>query len=109
MLFREYALKIIEIAQLSNKCKEELLNNVFDIFVFNDNTIIINDTINLAKLQKIVENVRKTLLDLYLNCERMHKEAIELFKVIKEYLAFSNNKNQISMLDNLIQEELTKK
>ena len=39
----------------------------------------------------------------------MHKEAIELFKVIKEYLAFSNNKNQISMLDNLIQEELTKK
>ena len=28
MLFREYALKIREIAQLSNKCKEELLNNV---------------------------------------------------------------------------------
>ena len=70
--------------------QNRLLKIIDELFVFSLNPVtkrkevVVNPTLDEAKLQSIVENTRKIIVNLYINCEDDFLKGLELFEAIVE-------------------------
>ena len=89
-LFKDYAenlKKMMRIAEANQKAVIGILDNIFEWVKKDDNTTVITLKSDLTekKLDDIVSEVRKRILELYYTCEKDFKDALQIFEaIIKE-------------------------
>jgi hypothetical protein len=117
-LFMEYAKNIKTMIQSASNKQSELLSVINDLFIFvNDpysdkKKIRVNPTLNEDKLQKIVENTRGIIIELYVKCELDYVENLKVYEAIVESKILETTKKQIENLEkkaNIIVDETSKK
>jgi hypothetical protein len=104
-LFSSYANHIKNMIETTKKNQEELLGVIDALFVYSKNPttnkthIRINPSLTEELLQKIVNDTRKLIIKLYINCEKDYAKGINLFQTIIEDRIAQTTKNQITELN----------
>jgi len=104
-LFKKYAQQIIDM-QKTTKANQDLLLPIIDqLFVFSVNPetdrkkVVINPLVTQESLQGIVENTRKIIVQLYLQCEEDFMKALQIFEAIVANQIQETTEKQISALE----------
>lgn len=103
-LFIKYAENIKNMIKSASVNQSKLLTVINDIFTYvNDpNTgkrkIRINPKLNEDSLQKIIDNTRKIIIDLYVKCETDYLNGIKLYEAIVETQILKTTEKQIENL-----------
>jgi hypothetical protein len=110
-LFFDYATHINTMMNKAEANQSKLLIELKKIFIFginpttNKKQAVINPALTELILQGIVENVRKIIKELYINCEIDFLKGLKLFESIVDSTTFGTTEGQINEL-NRQQEEL---
>jgi len=105
VLFKKYAQSIKYMIQDASTKQNELLNGINNLFTFvidpktKTQQIRVNPHLNEAILQKTVEDTRKTIVELYINCEKDYVTSVKLYEAIVESKILETTKNQIKNLE----------
>ena len=120
-LFTDYADNIKNMIQKATIKQKELLEIINQLFSFvvdpynNKKKVRVNPKLTDEMLQKMIENSRKIIMELYINCELDYINGIKLYEAIVESKILETTKEQINSLqkesDKIIQQtsDLTKK
>ena len=87
-LFSKYAENIQRMLKKTKVTQEKLLNFIDQLFEFDINSqtnkpeIIIKKSLTESKLDVLAEEIRKTIIDLYINCEIDFSEGLKIFEAI---------------------------
>jgi hypothetical protein len=91
----------------------ELLKIIDKLFIFVNNSqtekkeIVISPSLNEKKLQEIVEDARKIIVNLYLTCEEDFVKGLDIFEAIVETQIKETSLSQISQLEKALDETLS--
>ena len=98
-LFVDYAANLKQMIKAVNKKQQQLLAQINKIFVYTQSGLIkINPELTEQSLQKVVDETRNIIIDLYLKCEADFVEGVKLYEAMVESLIFNSTKNQIESL-----------
>ena len=122
-LFSDYANHIKSMIQKTEISHNKLLEIIDKIFVIKlDSEIIENIDVNTEKynkkvninpkltdetLQEIIDETRKIILNLYLNCEEDFNKGLEIFEAIVENQIIMTSKEQINELQKLTEKAVS--
>ena len=104
-LFELYANNLKNMTERVNKKQEELLIIINKIFIYvidpitKKNIIRIHTELNEDELQNIVDETRKLIIELYLNCETDFVEGVKIYEAIVEGKIFNITQNHIKTLE----------
>jgi hypothetical protein len=99
-LFEEYANNLKLMIKSVNKKQDKLLDIINKLFIYNKkNTIRINPELNMETLQKIVEETRNLIIELYLKCESDFVEGVKIWEAIVESQVFDTTQKHIVQLE----------
>jgi hypothetical protein len=110
-IFTDYADHIKTMMINTNKNQDKLLDILDEIFIYDvdpktkKKRIIINTNITETKLQKIVEETRDLIINLYLTCEKEFMEGLKSFQAIVNNQMMDTTMGQISNLEGWEEEE----
>ena len=113
-LFYEYAQHIKKMLSKTENAQAELLKIIDKLFVFGTNPetgtkqVIINPSLTEVKLQKIVDETRKIIVNLYLTCEEDFIKGLDIFEAIVETQIKETSISQIKQLEKALDETLSK-
>jgi hypothetical protein len=60
-------------------------------------------------LQKLIEECRENIVDLYIHCEEDFIEGINIYEAIVEDILFKTTKNQLNSLQDILEKMYTTK
>jgi hypothetical protein len=109
-LFKDYALTLQKMVRKSNKVQGDLLSVINDIFIYDidpkteKKLIRVNPTLTEEKLQVLVVNTRKTIIDYYVTCETDFTTGVKLYEAIVETQIRMTTESQLKELDNVSRE-----
>jgi hypothetical protein len=112
-LFYEYAQHIKKMLSKTENTHAELLKIIDKLFIFVNNSqtekkeIVISPSLNEKKLQEIVEDARKIIVNLYLTCEEDFVKGLDIFEAIVETQIKETSLSQISQLEKALDETLS--
>jgi len=112
-LFYEYAQHIKKMLSKTENTQSELLKIIDKLFVFGNNPetgsnqVVINPSLTELKLQKIVDETRKIIVNLYLSCEEDFIKGLYIFEAIVETQIKETSLSQIQQLENALDESLS--
>ena len=104
-LFRDYANHIKKMMQTANNNQNKLINLIDELFIFSLNPetglkeIIINKKLTDERLQKVVEETREIIINLYLQCETDFLTGLKIFEAIVEKKIKDTSEAQIANLE----------
>jgi len=113
-LFYEYAQHIKKMLNKTEIVQAELLKIIDKLFVFGTNPetgskqVVINPSLTEVKLQKIVDETRKIIVNLYLTCEEDFIKGLDIFEAIVESQIKETSIHQIKQLEKALDETLSK-
>ena len=87
-LFSQYAENIQIMLNKTKVTQEKLLNFIDELFEFDLNPqtnkpeIVIKKSLTETRLDVLAEDIRKTIIDLYINCELGFSEGLKIFEAI---------------------------
>jgi hypothetical protein len=105
-LFNQYATHIKNMLDNAEQNKKQLLDIIDTLFVFsldkNTNTkrVVINPMLNDNTLQKLIDNTRKIIIQLYVKCEEDYTIGLHIFEAIVENQILQTTIKQIDNLKN---------
>ena len=111
-LFAEYAEHIKTMMKTTTSNQNKLLNIIDELFVFSLNPltkqkeVVINPELDETKLQKIVEQTRKIIVNIYIRCEDDFLKGLELFEAIVEKQIKDTSQEQIKELEKTVEETI---
>jgi len=111
-LFKEYADHINKMMETTEQNQNKLLTQVDRLFVFNVNPITnarevtIMPNLTDIELQKIVEDTRKIIIDLYIKCETDFLTGLEIFEAIVEKQIMDTSQVQMQELQKIVDAKL---
>jgi hypothetical protein len=97
----------------TENAQTELLKIIDKLFVFGNNPetgfkqVVINPSLTELKLQKIVDETRKIIVNLYLSCEEDFIKGLDIFEAIVERQIKETSLSQIQQLENALNETLS--
>jgi hypothetical protein len=103
-LFVKYANNIKSMIQNAARNQNKLLEVINQLFTivtdpYSGNRVIrVNPKLTDELLQRVVENTRKYIINLYVKCETDYVEGVKLFEAIVESKILETTKNQITKL-----------
>lgn len=106
VLFVKYANNIQNMIQTAASNQQKLLSVINNLFTFvvdpytKKKKIKVNSKLTDASLQKIVEQTRKLIVNLYVNCEMQYVNGVKLYEAIVESKILETTDNQIQNLTN---------
>jgi hypothetical protein len=112
-LFKTYADHVKKMMATTEENQNKLLDQIDKLFVFNANPITnerevtINSHVTDIELQKIVEETRKIIIDLYITCETDFLTGLEIFEAIVEKQIMDTSQVQMSELQRIIDNKLS--
>jgi len=104
-LFQEYALVLQKMVQKSNSVQSELLNVINTLFIYDIDPkterklVRVNPSLTEDKLQILVVNTRKTIIDYYVTCETDFTKGVKLYETIVETQIGITTQSQLVSLD----------
>jgi len=110
-LFSDYATNILELIAVSEKHYTKLLKILEKIFTdsidpeTNEKKFTIKPNIKDNDLKDIIDETRKTILELYTSCEIKFVKGLEIYKSIVDLLYLDKTKRQLAALDKAEEEE----
>jgi len=113
-LFYEYAQHIKKMLKKTEKVQDELLKIIDKLFVFGTDSetgkkqVVISPTLTEVKLQNIVDETRKIIVNLYLTCEEDFVKGLDIFEAIVETQIKETSISQIKQLEKTLDETLSK-
>lgn len=111
-LFYEYAEHIKKMLIKTEKAQADLLKIIDQLFIYVENSetnvkeIVINPQLNERKLDVIVENARKIIVDIYLSCEEDFVKGLDIYEAIVETQIKETSLSQIDQLEKALDETL---
>jgi hypothetical protein len=111
-LFKQYADHINKMMETTEQNQNKLLTQIDRLFVFNVNPITnarevtIMPNLTDIELQKIVDDTRKIIIDLYIKCETDFLTGLEIFEAIVEKQIMDTSRVQIQELQNIVDAKL---
>lgn len=112
-LFYEYAQHIKKMLKKTELVQAELLKIIDKLFVFGTNPetekkeVVISPDLTEGKLQNLVEETRKIIVNLYLNCEEDFVKGLDIFEAIVESQIKETSISQIEQLEKSLYETLS--
>jgi hypothetical protein len=109
-LFSNYANHIKTMMSNTTTNRDKLISTLDKIFVYYKNPIskdveiIINPELNDKKLDIIISETRKTIVDLYIQCEKDYITGLEIFESIVEKQIMDTSIQQVKQLEEDINE-----
>jgi hypothetical protein len=100
-LFVAYALNIKEMIQRAVDTQQVLLQVIDKLFKISDGKIRIHPDLTDDVLQKAVENARKIIIDLYVQCEEDYVKGLKIYESIVETKILDTTPNQIKTFENM--------
>lgn len=103
-LFYEYASHIKNMLEKSETNQNKLMQILDELFVVRINSetgkkqIVINPKLNDSKLNILIAETRKLIIDLYISCEEDFIKGIQIFEAIVDNQILQTTVNQISQL-----------
>ena len=113
-LFYQYAMNIKEMILNTNENQNELLTVLFQIFKFvvdpysGEKKVRINPSLTENLLNKLTEQTRRLIIELYVKCEEDYVKGVKLFEAIVESKIMETTQKQLSNLEETM-ENLTNK
>jgi hypothetical protein len=104
-LYIEYANNIRDMIQTASNNQHKLLTIINELFIFVDDPysdkkkIRVNPKLNENSLQKIVEQTREIIIELYVKCELDFVNGIKIYEAIVESKILETTKKQIENLE----------
>ena len=104
-LFYKYAMNIKEMILNTNENQNELLSILFQIFKFvidpytGDKKVRINPNLTDELLNKLTEQTRRLIIELYVKCEEDYVKGIKLFEAIVESKIIDTTQKQLNSLE----------
>jgi hypothetical protein len=104
-LYIEYANNIRDMIQTASNNQQKLLTIINELFIFVDDPysdkkkIRVNPKLNETMLQKIVEQTREIIIELYVKCELDFVNGIKIYEAIVESKILETTKKQIENLE----------
>ena len=85
-LFNDYAEKVRDMMSTTQKNKEQLVKVLGELFSKNlvdgYDVVRISDELTEEKLDKLISETREIIINMYLECEKNFKEALNIFDAI---------------------------
>jgi len=110
-LMNQYAENIKQMVQRIDSIQKKflsILNKVFVVSIVEDDpTIRISHSLTESKLQKLIEECRENIVDLYIHCEEDFVEGINIYEAIIEDILFKTTKTQIHSLQEILEKIYT--
>jgi len=108
-LYAENITHMIRRIELIQKKFLSILNQVFVIVNEDDDDSMIRISHSLTedKLQKLIEECRENIVDLYIHCEEDFIEGINIYEAIIEDILFKTTKSQILSLHQILEKIYT--
>jgi len=104
-LFKKYATHLKKMMSTANKGQKELIGFLDKIFVWqkkgDQSDITIQPDLNETKLETLTSEIREKIINLYFNCEKDFKEAVNIFVAI---ISERNLKNTQLKTENMEQQ-----
>lgn len=113
-LFYEYAQHIKKMLKKTEIVQGELLKVIDKLFVFGTDpetgtkSVVISPSLTEVKLQSLVDETRKIILNLYLTCEEDFVKGLDIFEAIVETQIKETSISQIKELEKTLDETLSK-
>jgi hypothetical protein len=111
-LFKDYADHINKMMETTESNQNKLLSQIDKLFVFNVNPITnarevtIMPNLTDIDLQKIVEDTRQIIIDLYIKCETDFLTGLEIFEAIVEKQIMDTSQVQMQELQKIVDAKL---
>jgi hypothetical protein len=112
-LFVKYAENLRSMIHSVNEKQDELLSIINKLFVYivdpvtKKDVIRVNPELARDDLQKIIEETREVIIELYLNCETEFAEGVKIYEAIVESQIFDTTQKHIEQLEK-VRDKLTK-
>jgi len=111
-LFKEYADHINKMMKTTEDNQNKLLSQIDKLFVFNVNPVTNAREVTIVPnltdidLQKIVEETRNIIIDLYITCETDFLTGLEIFEAIVEKQIMDTSQVQMQELQKIVDRKL---
>ena len=111
-LFKDYADHINKMMETTQDNQNKLLSQIDKLFVFNVNPITNAREVTIVSnltdidLQKIVEETRNIIIDLYIKCETDFLTGLEIFEAIVEKQIMDTSQVQMQELQKIVDRKL---
>ena len=111
-LFKDYAEHIKKMMETTEDNQNKLLSQIDKLFVFNVNPITNAREVTIVPnltdidLQKIVEETRNIIIDLYIKCETDFLTGLEIFEAIVEKQIMDTSQVQMQELQKIVDRKL---
>jgi len=111
-LFKDYADHIKKMMETTEDNQNKLLSQIDKLFVFNVNPITNAREVTIVPnltdidLQKIVEETRNIIIDLYIKCETDFLTGLEIFEAIVEKQIMDTSQVQMQELQKIVDRKL---
>lgn len=103
-LFSQYASQVKTMMETANSSQDKLLGILDELFAFsfdkveNKKKVIINPSLNETGLQKLVDDARGIIVDLYINCENDFVDCLKTYEAIVEAQMLRTTQKQLDSL-----------
>jgi hypothetical protein len=113
-LMQKYGENIKQMTLKIEIIQKKFLDILNQVFVTVDNyedkqQVRISHTLTETKLQKLIEECRENIVDLYIHCEKDFIEGINIYEAIIEDILFKTTKNQLNSLQDILEKMYTTK
>ena len=104
-LFHQYAMNIKEMILQTNENQNKLLNIIFQIFNYvidpysGEKKVRIHPTLNEERLDQLIVETRKLIIELYVKCEEDYVKGIKIFEAIVESKILETTQYQLKHLE----------
>jgi hypothetical protein len=103
-LMQQYAENIKHMIQRVESIQKKFLSILNKIFiVYEEDKIRISHSLTESKLQKLIEECRENIVDLYIHCEEDFIEGVNIYEAIIEDILFKTTISQISSLHDILE------
>ena len=107
VIIKEYAKNLKKMIKTVNKIQKKLLDILDKIFIYDkepqnlDNTEIIRISPHLTEklLQTYIDNSRKLIVQLYIDCETDFLEGVQIYEALIENITFHTSLSQLEQLN----------
>jgi hypothetical protein len=106
-LMQQYAENIKYMIQRVESIQKKFLSILNQVFIVQEDKIRISHSLTESKLQKLIEECRENIIDLYIHCEEDFIEGINIYEAIIEDILFKTTQSQISSLHDILEKMYT--
>jgi hypothetical protein len=102
-LMKQYAENIKYMIQHVESIQKKFLSILNQVFIIQEDKIRISHLLTESKLQRLIEECRENIVDLYIHCEEDFIEGINIYEAIIEDILFKTTTSQISSLHDILE------